>query len=302
MLKGQLSDSSLRLLRIYKTVVDCGGFAAAEAELNISRSAISLAMSDLEQRLGLRLCQRGRTGFALTDEGAKVYDSTLQLLGSMETFRTQVNELHNHLRGELNIGITDNLVTMPYMRVTDALKSLHTLGPSVKINIRMIPPKDIELEVLDGRLHIGAVPELRPLTGLNYLSLYDELSCLYCSSEHPLFDLEDALIDRKLLSQQAAVLPAYAQTVAVKELMRDLKPAATSTDREGIAFLILTGQYIGYLPIHYAQRWLNEGRMRALLPDELNYKTAYAIITRKGARSNLVVKTFIEQLLNTSIA
>ena len=128
------------------------------------------------------------------------------------------------------------------------------------------------------------------------------MSCLYCSSEHPLFDFEDTLIDRKLLSQQAAVLPAYAQTVAVKELMRDLKPAATSTDREGIAFLILTGQYIGYLPIHYAQRWVNEGRMRALLPDELNYKTAYAIITRKGARSNLVVKTFIDQLLQTSIA
>jgi DNA-binding transcriptional LysR family regulator len=165
----------------------------------------------------------------------------------------------------------------------------------------MIPPKDIELEVLDGRLHIGAVPELRPLTGLNYLPLYDELSCLYCSSEHPLFAIPEQELDRKLLSQQAAVLPAYAQTVAVKEFMRDLKPAASSTDREGIAFLILTGQYIGYLPTHYAQRWVLEGRMRALLPEELNYSTAYAIITRKGARSNLVVKTFIEQFLKTSI-
>lgn len=299
MLKGQVSDSSIRLLRIYKAVVECGGFSAAEVELNISRSAISLAISELEQKLGLRLCQRGRTGFALTDEGSLVYDSALQLLGSLETFRTQVNALHDHLRGELNIGITDNLVTIPHMRLTNALRRLHQLGPSVKVNIKMIPPKDIELEVLDGRLHVGAVPELRLLAGLNYFPLYDECSQLYCGADHPLFNLADTQIDRRLLSQQAAVVPAYAQTATIKEVMRDLKAAATATDREGIAFLILTGQYIGYLPTHYAERWVQTGRMRAILPEQMHYLTAYAAITRIGARTHLVLETFMRELGKT---
>ena len=36
--------------------------------------------------------------------------------------------------------------------------------------------------------------------------------------------------------------------------------------------------------------------MQSLLVDEFNYRTRYAAITRKGARPNLVLQTFIEEL------
>ena len=81
---GQVADTDIRLLRIFRTVVESGGFSAAEVELNISVSAISIAVADLEKRLGMKLCQRGRAGFALTDEGGEVYQAVLQLLASLE--------------------------------------------------------------------------------------------------------------------------------------------------------------------------------------------------------------------------
>lgn len=137
---AQVSDFDIRLLKIYRSVVECGGFSAAENVLGIGRSAISQQMNDLEQRLGLRLCQRGRAGFSLTEEGREVYHSALQLLSALETFRTEVNGLHQHLRGELNIGLTDNLVTLPHMRITHALAELKDRGPDVRIQIRMIAP------------------------------------------------------------------------------------------------------------------------------------------------------------------
>ena len=34
-MRGQLGDTDLRLLRIFRKVVECGGFSAAEIELNI---------------------------------------------------------------------------------------------------------------------------------------------------------------------------------------------------------------------------------------------------------------------------
>ncbi|EPC01002.1 LysR family transcriptional regulator [Litchfieldella anticariensis FP35 = DSM 16096] len=293
-LTGQLGDADLRLLRIYKKVVECGGFSAAEVELNISRAAISMAMNDLETRLGLRLCQRGRSGFALTDEGSEVYEATQQLLASVEGFRTRVNSLHAWLKGELNIGITDNLVTIPEMYITNALSALKERGPDVRINIRMIPPSDIELAVLDGRLHTGVVPTLKTLSGLNYLSLYEETSQLYCASGHPLFDAEG--VTEKQLANCDAVIPAYAQTAKIKAQHEHLRSAATATDREGIAFLILSDRYIGYLPTHYAERWVRDGRMRALNPQRWHYLTHYSAITRKGAPPNLVLESYLEEL------
>ena len=74
----RLTDIDLRLLRVFRTVVEAGGFAAAEVALGISRAAISMAMRDLETRLHLRLCLRGRSGFAVTEEGRQVYQSLLQ--------------------------------------------------------------------------------------------------------------------------------------------------------------------------------------------------------------------------------
>lgn len=294
--KGQVSDADLRLLRIYKTVVESGGFSAAEVELNISRAAISISMADLETRLGFRLCQRGRSGFSLTEEGSKVYQFTLQLLSSIEDFRTQINGLHEKLKGDLNIGITDNLVTMPRMVITNSVSNLKQKGPDITINISMIPPNDIEKGVLDGSLHIGMVPDLRLLAGLEYLPLYRENSQLYCSNSHPLFALEDKEISKEDIFKLDAVVPAYAQTPEIKAKLQQLNATATATDREGIAFLILTGNYIGYLPDHVADVWVKDGKMRSLLDSQFNFDTGFSAITRKGASSNLVLETYLAEL------
>ena len=66
---GRLSDLDLRLLRIFVAVVESGGFSLASARLNVAESTISSHMADLEKRLGMRLCERGRSGFRLTDDG-----------------------------------------------------------------------------------------------------------------------------------------------------------------------------------------------------------------------------------------
>ncbi|MBQ0756207.1 MAG: LysR family transcriptional regulator [Amphritea sp.] len=300
LLPRQLGDAHIRLLRIYKAVVESGGFSAAEVELNISRPAISLAISELESLLNMRLCNRGRAGFALTEQGEEAYDATLQLLGGLENFRARINAINTELKGELNIGITDNMITVPHMRITRALAALKARGPEVTINIRMIPPKDIESGVLDGQLLVGIVSEQRTLPGLNYLSLYDEQSLLYCGNEHPLFETDNDSLSDDELAKYDAVLPAYPQSAEIKQQQAMLKASASSTDREGIAFLILSGSYIGFLPTHYAEQWIKEGRLKAVQPEKRTFTTHYTTITRKGARNNLIRDAFMEELEGSS--
>ncbi|MDC3738751.1 LysR family transcriptional regulator [Pseudomonas syringae pv. syringae] len=296
---SQVSDFDIRLLRLFKSVVEAGGFSAAESVLGIGRSAISQQMSDLEQRLGLRLCQRGRAGFSLTDEGREVYQSSLQLLSALESFRTEVNGLHQNLRGELNIGLTDNLVTLPHMRITHALDRLKERGPGVHINIRMIAPAEVERGVLDGGLHVGVVPQASALPGLEYHSLYSERSLLYCAVGHPLFYADNAALDDARLAQQEAIAPTFRLPGDVQDHYQALTCTASASDREGIAFLILTGRYIGYLPDHYANAWVQEGRLRALKPDSKFYDLNLVTVTRKGRRPHLVLESFLETLAAT---
>lgn len=296
---AQVSDFDIRLLRIFKSVVEAGGFSAAEGVLGIGRSAISQHMSDLEQRLGLRLCQRGRAGFSVTAEGREVYQSSLQLLSALESFRTEVNGLHRHLRGELNIGLTDNLVTMPHMRITHALAQLKERGPDVQINIRMIAPNEVEQGVLDGRLHVGVVPQTSALPGLDYASLYSERSLLYCAVGHPLFYADDAQLADARLASQDAIAPTFRLPAEIQDHYRALSCTASASDREGMAFLILTGRYIGYLPDHYAAAWVQQGRLRALKPNSRFYDLSLVTVTRRGRRPHLVLESFLHSLAAT---
>lgn len=296
---AQVSDFDIRLLRIFRSVVECGGFSAAENVLGIGRSAISQHMSDLEQRLGLRLCQRGRAGFSLTEEGREVYQSSLQVLGALENFRTEVNGLHQHLRGELNIGLTDNLVTLPHMRITHALAQLKERGPDVRINIHMIAPSQVEQGVLDGSLHIGVVPHASALPGLDYQPLYSERSLLYCAVGHPLFYVDDATLDDDRLDGQEAIAPTFRLAGNIQAHYQALRCTASASDREGMAFLILTGRYIGYLPDHYAEAWVQQGRLRALKAKQRFYDLSLSRVTRKGRRPHLVLESFLEQLTRT---
>ncbi len=298
-LPHRLGDSHIRLLRIYKTVIECGGFASAEAELNITRPAISLAVSELESLTNMRLCHRGRSGFSVTEQGKAVYDSALQLLASLETFKAQINAINTDLVGDLNIGITDNLVTNEQMRITRSLSSFKHIAPQVVFNIRMIPPNEIEANVLDGQLHIGVVPDLRSLSGLNYLPLYKEKSQLYCSEQHPLFNQDLDLLTDNELAKYDAVVPSYAQPLVIKQQQKMLKATATSTDREGIAFLILTGRFVGFLPTHFAQRWVSQDILRPIAPHKRFFHTDFSAITRKGTRANLILDTYLKELKKT---
>ncbi|MGR7921493.1 LuxR family transcriptional regulator [Zobellella denitrificans] len=292
---SQVTDFDLRLLRLFKVVAECGSFSAAESALGVTRSAVSLQMSDLEKRLGMRLCQRGRAGFALTDEGREVLRAGEVLLSAVENFRAEINQINRQLRGELNIGIVNNLVTQPHMEITRALKALRGRSDEIRVNISMSTPGEIERGLFDGRLHVGAIPLTTPLSGLDYRLLYEERSSLYCSREHPLFHA-DTEPDDDTLGSVDAVVPGYPMTAQAMGLHRQLNCTATASDREGIAFLILTGSYIGYLPDHYAANWVAKGQMKPLCPERLFFDAPLAMVTRKGRRPNLLLESFLDSL------
>ncbi len=288
----RLHKADLHLLAVFMTVAECGGFAAAQVTLNVSQSTISRQIGDLERRFGMRLCQRGRVGFRLTDKGRAVYEACQHLSTALEDFRTKVGALRGELIGELSIGVIDNWATESCYPLAEVLRAFRVIARSVRIHFHTMAPDEIEHAVLDNRINlgIGVFHQHRP--GLLYEALYDDPVELYCGSGHPLFGRDPGELDRKDLDTADLVHRAYLSEQQVAPLTADLQSTASARQIEGVAFLILSGWHLGYLPVSYAERWVNAGRMRAVLPGTFRLNTKIELVIRRGAPLTLVSQTF----------
>jgi DNA-binding transcriptional LysR family regulator len=279
---GQLSDMDLRLLRVFKTVVECGGLSAAELELNIGTSTVSRHLKDLETRLGLVLCRRGRAGFAVTPEGQRIYDETLRLLASLDTFRSSVDDIHLRMGGQLEIALFDKTATNPACRIADAFALFHSKAPDVSLSVQVAPMPTIERGILDGSLHLGVIPAHRSSRSLAYQDLFAETMLLYCGAGHPLFEARAAGLSWAKLRQHAfAGLGFHSPNMELSHRNQLLRKA-TGFDQEAIATLVLSGRYLGFLPDHYAASFEQDGRMRAVQPQRFRYQCRFVSVMRRS--------------------
>jgi DNA-binding transcriptional LysR family regulator len=296
---GQLSDMDIRLLRVFKSVVECGGLSAAELELNIGTSTVSRHIKDLETRLGLRLCRRGRGGFGLTAEGQQIYDETLRLLAGVDAFRTRVDEIHARMGGELHLAVFDKTASNPAAHLGEAIAAFTDLAPDVALHLHVAPLNAIERGVLDGQFQVGIIPGHRSSSALTYQRLFDETMYLYCGQAHDLFERGAAQepADWDAVGSYAfAGLGYHSPNMELAQQVR-LSRQATGYDQESIATLILSGKYMGFLPDHYAESFVRQGLMRAVRPDVFSYDCWFFSIVRASPHSARVTRAFQTCLL-----
>ena len=164
-------DVDVKRLRLFRQVAECGGLTAAEAALNVNLSTISAHLCALESQLGLRLCERGRGGFSLTEDGRAVLAAGDRLLESFERFDAELAALRQTLSGHLRVGIVDC--------TTSDRQAL-----------------------LDQRLDLVIGPFSMATAGVEQHDLYTERLSLYAGGGHPVFAHPQRDIDVQELNGQ----------------------------------------------------------------------------------------------------
>jgi len=290
-----LTDVDLRMLRIFCSIVEAGGFTAAQARLNTSLPRLSVLVRDLEIRLGYSLCTRGKAGFQLTEEGQATYVAAQELFTDINRFRQRTTTLHGGLPDFLQIGTVDSLITCVEAPLSRAIALYRKDCPNTRIDLHIMRPDELEQGVLEGRLQLAIGAFHHRLSGLHYQSMFEEEQNLYCSSEHPFFSRDDSTLGIEEICAVDYVDRGY---MAENRRPHDLRfsKSIKAFSMEAIATLLLSGTYIGYLPTHYAAAWVKEGKLRELQPGRLSYRSEFHCATRQGQESRPALTKFLECL------
>jgi LysR family transcriptional regulator, transcriptional activator for bauABCD operon len=71
---------------------------------------------------------------------------------------------------------------------------------------------------------------------------------------------------------------------------------ATVETMEAQLILILSGEFIGYLPAHYAEAWAARGELRCLDDGTFSYGSAFYAVSQSAGTENPLVRRFLSVL------
>ena len=153
-----LRRSDLGDFAYFVSIAKQGSFRAAAIEMGVSASALSHAISGLEERLGLRLLNRTTRSVTLTTAGEALLQSIDGPLGDIEQAMEDLNRFRDRPAGRIRINVLEDAASQ---LLTPALPVFIERYPDVEIDIsvnnRLI---DIIASGFDaGIRHGGTVPE-----------------------------------------------------------------------------------------------------------------------------------------------
>ncbi|WP_319532695.1 LysR family transcriptional regulator [uncultured Cohaesibacter sp.] len=291
-----ISSADLKQLRIFKSVVEHNGFSAAQDELGLSRSTISAQMSALETRLGFKLCNRGRSGFTLTEQGQHIFEEAIKCFAALDNFSSEIGAMRGRLTGELHVGVLDACIENPACALHEAIAIFNKRAPDVHLYITLITPNQTANAFLKRQVDIAIVSNQPINAPVQLEQIFKEQQYLYCGKGHPLFDAPVEKLTLENISQQPYVRRGYTNSSAVTALFNQ-PPAATSSSMECNTHLVLSGRYISFLPSHYARQWVEEGRMRALRPDLINFTVGFCVAHFQPSALSPLALAFRESLM-----
>ncbi|NDP40735.1 MAG: LysR family transcriptional regulator [Rhodoferax sp.] len=140
-------------LRFFVAVTEGGSLAEAARRMDVTASAVSQRLRQLEARLGLHLIHRTTRRFSLTDEGELFYAGAVGLLADLDnlidTLRARSGEVAGtlHVCGPLGFG---------RHHLAPAIADFHTLHPRLMVSLSLsdVVP-DADANRFDMIVHIG---------------------------------------------------------------------------------------------------------------------------------------------------
>jgi DNA-binding transcriptional LysR family regulator len=147
----------LNAMNAFAKVVTSGSYAEAARQLGLTRSAVSKAVTELEELLGARLLDRTTRRTSPTEVGRAYYERCVDILASIEETELQVSRLHDEPRGVLRVNAPMSFGIL-YLggAVADFMAAYPDLKIELLLNDRFIDPLE---EGVDVTVRIGALAD-----------------------------------------------------------------------------------------------------------------------------------------------
>ncbi len=283
-----------RKLQIFLCLAQKGSLKSAAPELSLTISAVSHAITSLEENLGVQLFHRSGKGLVLTEKGTILYRKALPLVVKMDHIRASLSGEDLTDRTTLKIAVGFNFLS--YI-APNVVREFNECFPHVNIRIRAVE-RDASLQLLWEREVDAAVIVEPPDDGheFTYQKLFNDEPRLLINVLNPQASLD--LIPLRSLATKT-LLVARAQSHTIKALQQQMS-------RKGVKFsdcvevgstaaiceMVKLGQGVALMPDWVLANEPNNSMLITKPIEGLRLERTWAFVHTQLTVPNLALRTF----------
>ena len=284
---------TIRHLKIFITVADCGKMNMAAKKLYISQPSVSQASQELEKEYGIQLFDRLSQRLYITDNGKKLLSYARHIVDSYEEMDLMMKNAGEHPR--IRVGAS---VSVGTCLIDKVITKLEEKNPKIEIRVVINNTSTIEKMLADSELDVGIVEGL--ITNLDMLQIplcEDEL-VIVAGKQHP-FYLRTCIQLQELQNTDfvaredgSMVRNQYEQLLQNRGITVNTKWNSTNT--EAIKNAVIAGKGIAILSGRLVEKEVESKELRVIPVEDVKVERTIHLVYHKNKYVSEMMQLFID--------
>ena len=177
---------SIQKYQVFLHVMEAGSVSRAAEDMGLTQSAVSHALSSLEEDFGFKLLTRSRAGVRLSSEGKRILPAIRDILSAEERLRETVSSIHGLSTGTIRVASFSSVAVhwLPAM-----LKAFQEQYPQIRFKLLNGDYPDVEQWLEEGAVDLGFVSLPTRAPG-KVTPLMEDRLLVILPKDHPLASLD----------------------------------------------------------------------------------------------------------------
>ena len=285
-------------LQLFKEIAGAKSMSKGAAHCEVSQSAASQQVREMERRLGVALFDRGRRPLELTPAGRLYYEFCRDALRRQEEFIRELADLKGGVDGTVRVASIYSIGLSEMSRLQEAFGTLH---PAASLQVEYQRPDRIYDAVREETVDLGLVSYPEANREIAAIPWRKETMQVAVPPGHPFASREEVWPadlngqdfigfdeDLSIRRELDKYLRANGATVNVAMHFDNIQ-----TIKEAVAL----GTGISILPARTMQAEIDQGRLRAVKLHAPDLHRPVGVLHRRRKKFNAATQSFLDLLL-----
>ena len=295
---GKADDiMTIRHLRIFIEVADCGKMSAAAEKLFISQPTVSQAIKELEEHYGVLLFERLNKRLYITEKGKKLLSYARKVVKQFYDMEEMM--LQETYVEKIRIGAT---ITVGTCILSEIIKKFKQTNSHVEIYSYVGNTRDIEERILTSELDIGIVegrvksPDLVSIPELN------DFLVLVCSMDHPFAKMRSIKIEDlenkkfAMREQGSGTRELFERYMLEKGI--SIKTAFEANSTTAIKKSVMENNLLAVISVRLLEEEIRGGKIYPIINSDHKWNRFFSIVYHKDKIITKEMRDLIEVVNN----